>query len=71
MLGWFLLVLVTVLLVLEIRRVDGGRQGGGVAKSPGFGLIQTSIQIKRTGNIFIEPKYGARHCIKCFMYINS
>lgn len=70
-LGWRLLLLVTVLLVWEHGRRDGGRQGGTIARSPGFGLIQTSVRIKRTGNVSIEPGSGARHCVKCFMYINS
>lgn len=70
-LGLFLL-LITVLLILEVMRVDSGRQGCGVAKSPGFGLIHTSIQIiKRMANIFIEPEFGARHGVKCLTYINS
>lgn len=46
---------VTVLLISEVMRVDGGRQGGVIAKNPGFGFIQTSVLIvKRRGNIFIE-----------------
>lgn len=52
---------------------ESGWWGCSVARSPGFGLNQTSIQIikEEISNIFIEPEYCARHCVKCFTYIDS
>lgn len=66
------LLLDTILLISEVVKVDGGRQACGMTKSPGLGLIENSIQIvKRRDNIFIDPEYGARHCVKRFVCINS
>lgn len=66
------LLLVTILLISEVTKVGGGRQAGGIAKGPGLGLIETSIQrVKKRDNVFIEPEYGAPHCVKHFLCINS